>query len=48
MNSNLKIEINALGMTQDSKRQAKDGLTFFGLIDENNTFDSNEKKMLII
>jgi len=44
MSSNLKIEINAFGMTQGSKRQAKDGLTFFGLIDENNIFDTNEKK----
>ena len=44
MSSNLKIEINALGMIQGSKRQAKDGLTFFGLIDENNIFDTNDKK----
>ena len=37
LNSNSKIEINALGMIQGSKRKAKDGITFFGLIDEDNT-----------
>ena len=45
INSNLKLEINALGMIQGSKRNAKDGITFFGLIDEDNSYiDTNSNK----
>ena len=45
VNSNLKLEINALGMIQGSKRNAKDGITFFGLIDEDNSYiDTNSNK----
>jgi len=41
-NSNSKIEINTLGMVQGSKRKAKDGITYFGLIDEDNSYiDTN-------
>ena len=41
-NSNSKIEINSLGMVQGSKRKAKDGITYFGLIDEDNSYiDTN-------
>jgi len=38
LDSNTKIEINALGMVQGSKRKEKDGITYFGLIDENNSY----------
>ena len=45
INSNLKIEINALGMVQGSKRNAKEGITYFGLIDEDNSYiDTNNKE----
>ena len=41
-NSNSTIEINSLGMAQGSKRKAKDGITYFGLIDEDNSYiDTN-------
>jgi hypothetical protein len=41
-NSNSTIEINTLGMVQGSKRKAKDGITYFGLIDEDNSYiDTN-------
>ena len=41
-NSNSTIEINSLGMVQGSKRKAKDGITYFGLIDEDNSYiDTN-------
>ena len=41
-NSNSAIEINSLGMVQGSKRKAKDGITYFGLIDEDNSYiDTN-------
>ena len=42
LNKNSKIIINALGMVEDSKRKANDGITYFGLIDENNNIDTNE------
>ena len=38
LDSNTKIEINALGMVQGSKRKEKDGITYLGLIDENNSY----------
>ena len=38
LDSNTKIEINALGMVQGSKRKEKDGITYFGLIDEYNSY----------
>ena len=34
LEKNLKIEINSLGMINGSKRNANDGITYFGLIDE--------------
>ena len=41
-NTNSTIEINSLGMAQGSKRKAKDGITYFGLIDEDNSYiDTN-------
>ena len=42
LNKNSKIIINALGMVEDSKRKANDGITYFGLIDENNNINTNE------
>ena len=42
LDKNLKIEINPLGMVQGSKRNANDGFTFFGLIDEEEE-ESEEK-----
>ena len=38
LDSNTKLEITALGMVQGSKRKEKDGITYFGLIDENNSY----------
>jgi len=44
-NSSLTIEINTLGMVQGSKRKAKDGITYFGLIDEENSYiDTNNNQ----
>ena len=44
-NSNSTIEINSLGMVQGSKRKAKDGITYFGLIDEDNSYiDTNNNQ----
>ena len=41
-NKNTKIEINALGMLHGSRRKEKDGITYFGLIEENNSYiDTN-------
>ena len=43
LEKNLKIEINPLGMVQGSKRNANDGFTFFGLIDEEEEEETEEK-----
>ena len=48
LDKNLKIEINPLGLTKGSKRNAKDGFTYFGLIahddeeEENNQNETNK------
>ena len=48
LDKNLKIEINPLGMIKGSKRNANDGFTYFGLIDEedeeNNNNEENKEK----
>ena len=47
LNKNLKIEINPLGMINGSKRNANDGFTYFGLIDnsdDDEEEDNNEDK----
>ena len=44
LNKNLKIEINPLGMVNGSKRNANDGFTFFGLIDEEEDTDIDKEK----
>ena len=41
LDKNLKIEINPLGMVQGSKRNANDGFTYFGLLDDEQE-DNNE------
>ena len=47
LDKNLKIEINPLGMTTGSKRNANDGFTYFGLIEdedeEENDDDNNNR-----
>ena len=42
LEKNLKIEINPLGMIKGSKRNAKDGFTYFGLIDNDIEEEKNE------
>ena len=48
LDKNLKIEINPLGMVQGSKRNANDGFTYFGLLDDeqedNNENNENKNK----
>ena len=48
LDKNLKIEINPLGMVQGSKRNANDGFTYFGLLDDeqedNNETNENKNK----
>ena len=44
LNKNSKIKINPLGMIEGSKRNANDGMTFFGLMDEENTDNNNDNK----
>ena len=42
LDKNLKIEINPLGMIQGSKRNANDGITYFGLIEDDDPENNNE------
>ena len=42
LDKNLKIEINPLGMIHGSRRNANDGVTYFGLIDEYEPENNNE------
>ena len=42
LEKNLKIEINPLGMIKGSKRNANDGITYFGLIDDEEEENNDE------
>ena len=37
----IKININSLGMIENSKRKAYDGITYFGFLGDDNTIDNN-------
>ena len=36
----IKININSLGMIENSKRKAYDGITYFGFLGDDNTLES--------